>query len=233
MTEIILAHQGTIDKYIGDCIMAFWNAPLDDPAHERHAVQAAQAMRRRLRELNAAWAAEAAAAGRPFQPVRIGIGINTGECCVGNLGSDQRFDYSVLGDAVNLASRLEGLGKTYGVDLVLGETTAAQLPADWPLVELDLVAVKGKSEPARVFTALPEMDEAGEAPRPHDALERHARMLAAYRGRDWAGAAGLIAGTLPRELPTLAALYALYRERMTRMEAPPEDWNGVYAATEK
>ncbi len=124
MTEIITEAKGTIDKYIGDCIMAFWNAPLDDPDHARNAVRAAQAMRRELAELNVGWAAEAQAAGKPFRPVRFGIGINTGECCVGNFGSQQHFDYSLLGDPVNLASRLEGLGKVYGIDLVIGEETA-------------------------------------------------------------------------------------------------------------
>ena len=106
MTEIITGRKGTIDKYLGDGIMAFWNAPLDDPEHADNAVRAAQAMRRKLVDLNRHWAAEAQSAGRPFRPVRIGIGINTGECCVGNYGSEQHFNYSLLGDPVNLASRL-------------------------------------------------------------------------------------------------------------------------------
>ncbi|MGH7030427.1 MAG: CHASE2 domain-containing protein, partial [Stellaceae bacterium] len=118
MTEIITNDKGTIDKYIGDCIMAFWNAPLDDPDHAGNAVRAAQAMRRKLAGLNRVWLEEAAAAGNPFRPVQVGIGINTGECVVGNFGSEQHFDYSLLGDPVNLASRLEGLGKVYGIDLV-------------------------------------------------------------------------------------------------------------------
>src|SRR5215472_18499594 len=108
MTEIITERKGTIDKYIGDCIMAFWNAPLDDPDHVKNAVRAAQAMRRKLVELNRGWEAEAQAAGNVFWPVRMGIGINSGECCVGNYGSQQHFNYSLLGDPVNLASRLEG-----------------------------------------------------------------------------------------------------------------------------
>ena len=117
-------HKGTIDKYIGDCIMAFWNAPLDDPDHAKNAVRAVQDMRRALIELNRQWEAEAAAAGKTFSPVKIGIGLNTGECCVGNFGSMQRFDYSLLGDPVNLASRLESLGKVYGLDVIIGEETA-------------------------------------------------------------------------------------------------------------
>jgi adenylate cyclase len=107
MTAVILSHQGTVDKYLADGIMAFWNAPLDDPAHAEHACRATLAMRAELARLNDAWRAEAASAGRAFDEIRIGIGLNTGRCVAGNLGSDQRFDYSVLGDDANLASRLE------------------------------------------------------------------------------------------------------------------------------
>jgi adenylate cyclase len=230
MTEIILEHRGTIDKYIGDCIMAFWNAPLDDPDHARNAVKAAQAMRRRLAELNAEWAKEAELTGRPFKPVRIGIGINTGECCVGNMGSDQRFDYSVLGDAVNLASRLEGLGKTYGVDLVLGETTGDMLP-DWPLIELDLVAVKGKSKAVRIHTLLPDAEPAAAIP----GVETHTRLLTAYRTQDWAAAINLIEGAVADSARELAAVYELYRHRIEEFieSPPPANWDGVYVAKEK
>jgi adenylate cyclase len=171
MTEIIMARQGTIDKYIGDAIMAFWNAPLDDPDHARHAVAAAQQMRHKLAELNRAWAAD----GR--RTLQIGIGINTGECSVGNFGSTQRFNYSLLGDPVNLASRLEGLSKLYGVDLIIGEDTAVRLD-DPDLIELDLVAVKGKTRAVRIYT-LP--------PHPVDTqhyLVRHAALLDAYRRRE-------------------------------------------------
>ncbi|HLD49566.1 MAG TPA: adenylate/guanylate cyclase domain-containing protein, partial [bacterium] len=120
MTELLLNQSATIDKYIGDCIMAFWNAPLDDPAHAAHACQAACNMRQYLVHWNQEWKVECESKGRPPIPVNIGIGINTGECCVGNMGSVQHFNYSVLGDEVNLASRLEGQSKAYGVDIVLG-----------------------------------------------------------------------------------------------------------------
>src|SRR5947209_19541968 len=128
--------------------MAFWTAPLDDPDHARHAVEAANEMRRRLIGLNEEWGKQ----GR--RQLHIGIGINTGECCVGNFGSQQRFDYSLLGDPVNLSSRLEGLTKQYGVDLIIGEDTAAGLD-DPGLIELDLVAVKGKTRAVRIFTLPP------------------------------------------------------------------------------
>ena len=226
-----MERQGTIDKYIGDCIMAFWNAPLDVPDHAAKAVQSAQAMRARLIELNADWEQRAKADGKPFKPVRIGIGINTGECCVGNMGSHQRFDYSVLGDAVNLASRLEGLGKTYGVDLVVGESTASMLEG-WPLIELDLVAVKGKSQAVKIFTVLPEAE--ANQPAPASVVE-HNRLLAAYRGQDWASAVRIIEDGLSDALPRLAYTYEVYKHRIEEfLEAPPPaEWDGVYVAKEK
>ena len=227
MTEIITEQKGTIDKYIGDCIMAFWNAPLEDPDHARNAVGAAQSMRRKLIELNRMWSAEAAAGG-VFQPVQIGIGINSGECVVGNFGSAKHFDYSLLGDPVNLASRLEGLGKIYGIDLVIGEETALQL-GDPALIEVDLVAVKGKSQAGRVFTLPPE--DAGE-----DAfVDRHKALLGAYRRQDWAAALRLLDDGRFAAGRHLAPVYELYRRRIAhfQLEAPPADWDGVFTAEEK
>ncbi len=228
MTEIITEEKGTIDKYIGDCIMAFWNAPLDDPDHAKNAVHAAQLMRRKLIELNHMWAEEAAAAGKSFRPVQIGIGINTGECCVGNFGSQEHFDYSLLGDPVNLASRLEGLGKVYGIDLVIGEETASRL--DEPaLIEVDLVAVKGKSQAGRVYTLPPERIEAEEFG------DRHSDLLRAYRHQDWSAALGLLADSRLAAARHLAPVYDLYRRRIAhfQIEAPPADWDGVFTAEEK
>jgi adenylate cyclase len=229
MTEIITELKGTIDKYIGDCIMAFWNAPLDDSEHARNAVRAAQAMRLQLAELNRLWSLEAQAAGRSSAPVRIGIGINSGECCVGNFGSTQHFDYSLLGDPVNLASRLEGLGKLYGIDLVIGEETAEQL-GDPALVEIDLVAVKGKSQAVRVYTLLPQ----GAAPDAAFTL-LHGRLLGAYRHQDWTAAERLLDDGRLAAVPSLAPVYDLYRWRIAhfRAEPPPADWDGVYTAVEK
>jgi adenylate cyclase len=228
MTEIITERKGTIDKYIGDCIMAFWNAPLDDPEHAQNAVRAAQAMRRELVELNRGWEAEALAAGKSFKPVKIGIGINTGECVVGNFGSQEHFDYSLLGDPVNLASRLEGLGKVYGVDLVIGEETAARL--DNPeLIEIDLVAVKGKTQAGRVYTLPPEQIEEGQF------SDRHSALLKAYRRQDWAAALRLLDDGLLTAARHLAPVYDLYRRRIARfqIEAPPQNWDGVFTAEEK
>jgi adenylate cyclase len=226
MTEIILAEKGTIDRYLGDGIMAFWNAPLDDPDHAKNAVRCAQAMRRKLVELNRGWEAEAQAAGKVFWTVRMRIGINTGECCVGNYGSQQHFNYSLLGDPVNLASRLEGLGKIYGIDLVIGEETAARL-GDPQLIEIDLVAVKGKTQAVRVYTLPLERIE-------QRLIVRHSALLNAYRRQDWAGARAAIAEC--RQYGTgFARLYDLYDERIAFFAANPPgwEWNGVFVASEK
>ncbi|MFA6028283.1 MAG: adenylate/guanylate cyclase domain-containing protein [Elusimicrobiota bacterium] len=232
MTELILERQGTIDKYMGDCIMAFWNAPLDDAEHARNACRSALAMHARLKELNAEWEAEAKAENRRFIPVRIGIGLNTGPCCVGNMGSDQRFDYSVLGDDVNLASRLEGQSKTYGADTVIGPRTRECAP-EYAALELDLIKVKGKTVPVRIHALL-----GGEELRADPAFraleEKHGRMLAAYRSKDWDAAEALLeeCRTAPFALKTLYDLYAgridVYRET-----PPPLDWDGSFAATSK
>ena len=192
MTEIITNHKGTIDKYIGDCIMAFWNAPLDDPDHAKNAVRAVQDMRRALIELNRQWEAEAAAAGKTFSPVKIGIGLNTGECGVGNFGSMKRFDYSLLGDPVNLASRLESLGKVYGIDVIIGEETAVRLD-DTRSDRGRCRAVKGKTQASRIYTIPPEKIAAPEA------LQQHQALLAAYRHQEWSTALSLLnSGSLGR-----------------------------------
>src|SRR5271157_271042 len=226
MTEIITERKGTIDKYVGDCIMAFWNAPLDDPDHAKNAVRAAQAMRRKLVELNRLWQAEVAY--RVFLPVRIGIGINTGECVVGNFGSHQHFNYSLLGDPVNLASRLEGLGKVYGIDLMIGEETAGRL-GDPVLIELDLVAVKGKSEAGRIYTLPPERIVEDQF------IDQHSALLGAYRWQDWATAMRLLDDGRLAAARFLAPVYDLYRRRIAQfqIEAPPANWDGVFTAEEK
>jgi adenylate cyclase len=226
MTKIITEQKGTIDKYIGDCIMAFWNAPLDDPDHAENAVRAAQAMRRKLVELNREWQAEPLY--QVFLPVRVGIGINTGECVVGNFGSEAHFDYSLLGDPVNLASRLEGLCKVYGVDLVIGEETAARLQ-DEALIELDFVAVKGKSQAGRIYTLPREQSEGDQF------IHEHSALLTAYRRQEWAAALRLLDDNRPAAGCHLAPVYDLYRRRIAQFQiaAPPTNWDGVFTAEEK
>lgn len=150
LSRVVLEHGGTIDKYIGDCVMAFWNAPLDEPDHAARAVQAALAMVDALAALNSELAAETKPGEAPVV-LGIGIGINTGECIVGNMGSDLRFDYSAIGDAVNLASRLEGKTRDYDVPIIIGPETARLIAGRFVVTELDRVAVKGRDEMLQIY----------------------------------------------------------------------------------
>ncbi len=232
MTNAILARKGTIDKYMGDCVMAFWNAPLDDPDHVRHACDAALVMFEKLDELNKQLREEAEAEDKPLISMNMGVGINSGECVVGNMGSEQRFDYSVLGDAVNLASRLEGQSKNYGIDIILGEDTYKIIKDDdYNTLELDLIAVKGKKEAVRVYGLLP-ADGSGLAL--DDLKVPHMEMLEAYRDMDWDRAVSLII-KCRRNAKPLTALYDLYAERIAayRNDPPDPDWGGVYVAETK
>ena len=153
MTEAVLAHDGTIDKYIGDSIMAFWNAPLDEPDHARLACLTTLDMRRRLSLLNARLAERAKQAGQVHRPIMIGIGLNSGQACVGNLGSREKFNYSAIGDNVNLASRIEGVSKNFGLDILIGEQTHAAAP-DLAAIPIGDIFVKGKTVPARLYALI-------------------------------------------------------------------------------
>ena len=233
MTDAIMSSRGTVDKYMADGIMAFWNAPLDDPAHAEHACRAALAMRSQLARLNDGWRAEAAAEGRPFRQVRAGIGLNTGECVVGNLGSDQRFDYSVLGDDANVASRLEGQTKTYMVDIIIGERTAEQT-SQFALLELDLIQVVGKTRPVRIYFLFG--DESVATTEAFASLAcAHGSMIAAYRGREWAEALAQLEICRNQAPDILRHFYLLYEERIANLVAspPPPAWDGVFAALTK
>jgi adenylate cyclase len=152
LSDVVLGKGGTIDKYIGDCLMAFWNAPLDDPDHALHAVEAALSMETAVAGVNEALQREAQERGEAPIVLRIGIGINTGPCVVGNMGSERRFDYSALGDAVNLASRLEGASKELGVAIVIGAATAELVAGRIALRPLRAISVKGRTEPTLVYT---------------------------------------------------------------------------------
>ncbi|MFS8036246.1 CHASE2 domain-containing protein [Xanthobacter sp. AM11] len=218
MTEVVLAHGGTIDKYIGDAIMAFWNAPVDDPHHARNAALCALAMSRRLDGLNEVWAREAQAAGRPFAPVRCGIGLATGPCCVGNLGSDQRLEYSCLGDDVNLASRIEGATKGMRVDILVSEVTRAAAPG-LAFLEADLLMLKGKSRASQLY--LLAGDAAFAASSGFEVLaRRHAALMAAYGAGEFAVAAPFAEGLAEAAPARLHRFYALYGERCRAALAP-------------
>ncbi len=228
LSDAILAHDGTIDKYMGDCVMAFWNAPMDVADHERHACAAALDMLKALDRLNAQRQAEAEASGTPHTPLRVGVGLNTGECVVGNMGTATRFDYSVLGDAVNLAARLETYSTEYGVTVVLGETTAAKAGAQFALLELDRVAVKGKSEAVTVYGLLGDRALC-DSPAFARLRAANAAMLAAYRARDWDAAKRLATDCAALD-GAPQGLYALHRRRIAafREVPPPDGWTGVY-----
>ena len=190
MTDVILQRQGTIDKYMGDCIMAFWNAPLDDAKHARNGCISALEMMKTIIQVNVELEQEAKEEGRKHIPLKVGIGLNSGDCCVGNMGSNQRFDYSVLGDNVNLASRLEGQSKTYAVDIVIGENTHKDIP-EMATLELDMIKVKGKHEAVTIYCVLG--TEELEVTPEFKALEaEHKKMLAAYRSQRWQEARDLI-----------------------------------------
>lgn len=153
LSDVVLAHGGVIDKYMGDCVMAFWGAPDDDPDHARHAVEAARAMLGAMDAVNG-WVADSFA-DLELPRIEIGIGVNSGECVVGAVGSRRRFDYSVLGDPVNVASRLEGLCKDFKTPLVVGEETARRLAGDAALHELGQVALRGRARRQRVYGLAP------------------------------------------------------------------------------
>ena len=177
MTAIIRRQRGTLDKYIGDAIMAFWGAPVDDPEHARHAVLTALEMQAELVKLNPRLVA------RGWPELKIGVGVNTGPMTVGDMGSRVRKAYTVMGDAVNLASRLEGITKQYGVGIIVGERTREMLGKEIVFRELDRVRVKGKDEPVAIYEPIGLEGQVGKER--HDELKLWSQALRAYRAQDW------------------------------------------------
>jgi adenylate cyclase len=235
LTNAILNRKGTIDKYMGDAIMAFWNAPLDDKEHELNACEAALDMLERVDELNQAREQEAKEEGRPFIPLNVGVGLNTGTCVVGNMGSDMRFDYSVFGDSVNLASRLEGQSKEYGFPIIVGSRTALAVKDRFAILELDFIMVKGKKEPEVIY-AIAGREDTAQSGRFQRLRNLTIEMLACYRGRDWHGAlAAIERGRKTDEANSLELLYRLYEARIRgyQQDPPPADWNGAFALLTK
>jgi adenylate cyclase len=235
LTNAILDRKGTIDKYMGDAIMAFWNAPLDDKEHEINACEAALDMLEQVDALNKEREAEAEEEGRPFIPLNVGVGLNTGPCVVGNMGSDLRFDYSVFGDSVNLASRLEGQSKEYGFPIIVGSATALAARDRFAILELDFVMVKGKTEPEVIYAVAGRGDIARSG-RFQRLRNLTIEMLACYRGRDWDGALAAIArGRRTDEARSLEPLFNLYETRIRGFQKipPPADWNGAFVLLTK
>jgi adenylate cyclase len=235
LSNAILNRKGTIDKYMGDAIVAFWNAPLDDKEHHLNGCEAALDMLEQVDMLNQEREQEAEDEGRPFIPLNVGVGLNTGTCVVGNMGSDMRFDYSVFGDSVNLASRLEGQSKEYGFPIIVGSTTALAVKEKFAILELDFIMVKGKKEPEVIY-AIAGREDTAQSGRFQRLRNLTIEMLACYRSRDWDGAlAAIERGRRTDEANSLELLYKLYEVRIRGYieNPPPEDWNGAYALLTK
>ncbi|MBR9973249.1 adenylate/guanylate cyclase domain-containing protein [Magnetospirillum sulfuroxidans] len=224
MTRVIQANRGTIDKYMGDAIMAFWGAPLRDENHATHAIRAALDMANTMEELSESFIA------RGWKPLKIGIGLNTGVMSVGNMGSDFRLAYTVMGDAVNLGSRLESLTKQYGIFIQISEFTLAAVPG---LIarEIDLVKVKGKDQPVRTFEPLGFDGDVDAATL--DTLARYHHALAQYRAARFTEAKAIFQSLAEAEPNRM--LYQIYLDRIDHYlaEPPPADWDGSYTAKEK
>jgi len=233
MSDLVMSNRGTIDKYMGDAMMAFWNAPLDDPDHARHACLAALKMNEALIPVNEQVKARAEKDGRVPVLLNAGIGINTGPCSVGNMGSRQRFAYSALGDAVNLASRLEGQTKTYGVNIMVGEATRS-LVRDLAFIELDLLCVKGKEKPVRIFTLMGD-DTMAQGDTFKTWESAHKEFLKTYRSADFKGAKQAAAAARAAGDAKLHAYYDLFMARIAAFtkNPPSENWDGVFVATDK
>jgi adenylate cyclase len=228
MTQAIRAQRGTLDKYIGDAIMAFWGAPVADADHACHAVRAALAMSARLGELNAALRA------RGLPEIGVGIGINSGLVCVGDMGSDIRRSYTVMGDAVNLASRIEALTRHYGVDILVGESTAEAAGARCSFVEIDRVRVKGKETAVTLFTPVP---DALVGTHSFDEEMRLWRLaLEAYRKQDAPQALAALQALRTRFAASAwSGLYQRFGERVARWadEPLPPGWDGTHTFDSK
>ncbi|MFH1911782.1 MAG: adenylate/guanylate cyclase domain-containing protein, partial [Pseudomonadota bacterium] len=217
-------YDGLLDKYIGDAIMAVFGAPLDQPDHALRACRTALEMMSELKRLREKWAAE----GRP--DVNIGVGVNTGDMVVGNMGSEMRFDYTVMGDSVNLASRLEGTNKEYRTNIIISEFTYESIRNELFCRELDAVRVKGKKLPVRIYELLGEKKDAAEW---QECVGRFETGLAKYREGLWDEAIAAFRSVLtvkPADYPA-----QLYIERCeTLKENPPEgEWDGVFTMTKK
>lgn len=224
MTDIVFKYDGTLDKYIGDALMAFYGAPLDQPDHPKRACASALDMMEGLKALNEKWSKE----GK--MPLDIGIGINTGPMMVGNMGSDQRFDYTVMGDAVNLGSRLEGANKSYKTHILISGSTYERVKNDFVCMELDSVRVKGKKQPVGIF----ELISRKELPvRDMEAIASFHKGLELYKARDWDRAIEVFEGINALDQTLYAARLYIERCNELKKDPPGPDWDGVFTMTTK
>lgn len=224
MTNLVFEHKGTLDKYMGDAVMAFWGAPIHFPDHAKHAARCALKMLDKLKELQAEYRAK----GLP--EIDIGIGLNTGEMSVGNMGSDTVRSYTVMGDAVNLGSRLEGINKEYGTRIIVSEFTHEAIKDQFICREVDWVRVKGKAQPVRIFELVAEKSVPAETQK---LLESFQLGFEAYHKQDWDGAIAQFTEALnikPSDEPSKLYLERCHEYKVT---PPPADWDGVFTMTTK
>ncbi len=222
MTKIILDSNGLLDKYIGDAVMAVWGAPIPIEDHPDRAVVSSLKMLDELENLQKKWASE----GLPF--LDIGIGLNTGDMVVGNMGSDQRFDYTVLGDAVNLGARLEGINKNYGTRIICSEFTKNSLknPEKFLLRELDIIQVKGKNEPVRIFEVM--RFQASEREQIKELIHAYESALSLYRAQKWNEAIAQFKNALKIKAEDPPSLEFIERCQYLKKEGVDKNWNGVW-----
>jgi adenylate cyclase len=233
LSQQVLNHRGTIDKYIGDCVMAFWNAPIDDPDHATHACDCALGMMDALVALNQELTAEGFYQSHNVKPIDVSIGLNTGTCVVGNMGSELRFDYSALGDAVNVSARIQSFSGNYGFPIAIGEDTETLVSEKFAFLELDYIAVKGRATPTHIYALVghAHVRETKMFQQLNDALQA---LFTAFRAQNWAAARAAIAHgrTIAGEHQ---AIFDTYESRIAHyeLEPPPPDWDGAWSAKEK
>jgi adenylate cyclase len=232
LSQEVLNHRGTIDKYIGDCVMAFWNAPIDDPDHATHACDCAIAMMDALVALNAELTAEGFYESHKVNRIDVSIGVNTGICVVGNMGSELRFDYSALGDSVNVAARIQSFAGNYGFPIAIGEDTESLIAEKFAFLELDYIAVKGRATPTHIY-ALMGHAHVRETKAFQDLEGALQALFAAFRVKDWAKARHAIEHG--RKVVGEHPIFDTYEDRIAHyeLEPPPADWDGAWSAKEK